>query len=392
MRFARHALCTLVLCAPLAAAECKDEAALERCCTSFSFFLDNDVFLFNQARDEDRNYTMGVSLQWSGRWIRERGLAKPLYWVNALAPFRWITPDYANSPVRFHSLEFGNVAFTPDRLNTRQPIFNDRPYASLLFLDTSVQVVNNEGDAAFTRELSIGMLGLSISERFQRWLHKKVQDSPAEPPFPPEGWDNQISDGGEPTARYVARWQWAPLIKPHRLDFQWIAEGNIGYYTNVGGGAALRIGRIHSPWWQFNAAPISESGFRAMSDPPSATVSATASAPVASESAASRGSSCASSAEGRYELYGWGGSMARVWGYNVLLQGQLRDSVVTVPARNVERLVYEYSVGATAGACLGNRWHRVTVIYARRSPEFDGPLRRYHSWGGIYYSAAIQPR
>lgn len=348
----------------------------EPCHSGFAVYLDNDVLLFDQDDDEDRNYTMGLSFQSSGRWIETRGLAKPLYWLDSLPPFKQLLPSYAavdkQPRVISHAMELGNVAFTPDNLRLARPIPNDRPYASLLFLDTRWQAVEpNEKMSAFTTELSIGVLGLSISEQFQRWLHKKLQDSPTEPPFPPRGWDNQISDGGEPTARYTMRWQRAAIANDH-IDFQWIGEGNLGYHTNVGGGAALRVGWIASDWWQFEAAPIQPG--------------AAAAKPTVTR--ADRGPGCNRRSRD-FELFAWAGSMVRLWGYNVLLQGQFRDSPVTVDASDVERVVYNYSAGTTAGACFGDNWHGLTVAYARRSPEFDGPMRRYHSWGGIYYSIAF---
>jgi hypothetical protein len=364
-----------------AAAPCVDAAdETEPCHSGFAMYLDNDVLLFDQDEDEDRNYTMGLSFQSSGRWIETRGLAKPLYWLDALPPFKHLRPSYAatasEAQVLSHAMELGNVAFTPDELRLARPIPNDRPYASLLFLDTRWQAVEPGMDPrnAFTSELSIGVLGLSISERFQRWLHKQLQDSPNDPPFPPRGWDNQISDGGEPTARYTMRWQHAAIVREH-VDWQWIGEGNLGYHTNVGGGAALRVGWIASPWWRFETTPIAQA-------------EAVPAVANAAPRPAAHGGGC-SNRKGDFELFAWAGSMARLWGYNVLLQGQFRDSTVTVDSSDVERFVYDYSLGTTAGKCFGDHWHSLTVAYARRSPEFDGPMRRYHSWGGIYYSIAF---
>jgi hypothetical protein len=363
-------LIVLLLVAPPAwAAACEDEEGAERCHSGFSAYLENDSLLFNKYKDDDRNYTMGLAFHWSGRWIRDRGLATPLYWIDSLPPIRRITPDFAESGASHHTLKFGNVAFTPNMLNTRRPIRNDRPYASLLFLDTAAQAIDQSEQNAFTTEFSMAMLGLSISERFQRWLHKKQQDAPNEAPFPPEGWDNQISNGGEPTARYTVRWQHSPHVGRH-FDFQWIGETSLGYHTNLGAGAAVRVGEIHSPWWQFTATPIQQGK------------------PLVG---VARRSGCRALGNQRYEFYGWAGSMGRMWGYNVLLQGQFRDSVVTVDTDNIERFVYDYSAGVNAGICLGNNWHRLNISYSRRSPEFDGPQRRYHSWGGLYYSIAVQP-
>lgn len=342
---------------------------VELCHTSFSVLLDNDTLLLNSARNEDRNYTMGLAFHWSGRWVHEKGLTKPLEWMNSLLPSALMEVEAGSTTT--HSLRFGNVAFTPDRLNTPRPLRFDRPYSSLLSFDVSKQWIAPDLQHARTTELSIGYLGLSISKRFQRWLHKKMQDSPDEPPFPPEGWHNQISNGGELTARYTMRWQ-KQLLNPElkeRADFQVIGEGSVGYHTNVAAGAAMRVGKIVSPWWQFSMEPI-----------PAA--QGADEVPVRCH-ALEKGSGS--------ELFGWAGAMGRAWGYNVLLQGQFEHSEVKVPSDRIERFIYDYGAGVTAGRCIRKHWHRLTISYSRRSPEFDGPLRRYHSWGGIYYSIAMQP-
>src|SRR5688572_7280705 len=90
MKFALAASCAL-LAPTCLAAPCQDEDALggqEQCRTGYAVYLDNDVLLFDQGDDEDRNYTMGLSFQSSGRWIETRGLARPLYWTGSLPLLR----------------------------------------------------------------------------------------------------------------------------------------------------------------------------------------------------------------------------------------------------------------------------------------------------------------
>ena len=367
--------CILVSTNAVAAA-CSDESQVqnaEPCFTGRDVFLDNDVLLLNKVRNEDRNYTMGISYQSRGRWIVERGLSRPLEWMNSLPGLSSLRPDLGNQSFTGHAFEVGVAAFTPDRLELFEPIPDDRPYASLLFFDIGDQTVSQNGRHAFSTELSLGVLGLDIAKGFQRWLHHQLQDFPGDTPRTPEGWSNQISDGGEPTFRYTARWQEALACKKFG-DAQWIAETNLGYHTNLGSGVAVRLGKTASPWWGLKAMPISQSGFRS-----SAVV-------------VNRENECLPREIGRFEFYGWGGAMARLWAYNALLQGQFRHSEVTVDSDNLKRLVYDYEFGVTAGVRAGRGWHHLTAAYARRSPEFGGPLRRYHSWSGIYYSYTIPLR
>jgi Uncharacterized protein conserved in bacteria (DUF2219) len=337
--------------------------------TGTSVFLDNDV-LSVRPNNEDRNYTMGIALQLSGSRIVDWGLTRPLSWVNQLPIVRTLQIDKERRLATSHALDIGVSAFTPDDLGAFTPIRNDRPYASLLFADVQEQTLRKDVRVAVTTELSLGLLGLDIGKGFQRWLHQKIQGADGIPVVP-EGWPNQISDGGEPTARYMVRGQYLIRCGTH-FDVQAIGEGNVGYYTNVGAGAAARVGKISSGWWQFSAAPIEQHGLTALS------------AQIKNDDT----DRCAAGTPGRYELYAWAGGTARVWAYNALLQGQFRDSAVTIASADLQRGVFDYSLGVTAGLEIHRRWHRLTLAYARRSPEFNTDLRRYHAWGGLYYSTA----
>jgi hypothetical protein len=336
----------------------------------FNFYLDNDVLLLDPSGNEDRNYTMGMSFQWSGSWLSDSWLSAPLRKVNGWPGFRALRGTMGTPRFTEHSFEFGNVAFTPDRLEIPTPILDDRPYASLLFVDIAEQVVHNDLRRAFTSELSMGILGLRISESVQTWIHEGMQDFPGDTPYTPRGWPHQISDGGEGTARYVARWQGAAVCR-RNIDLQWLSEASLGYHTNLGGGVVARAGRISSPWWRFTAVPISQG---------------VGIVPNASDG----GAPCAHVPEvgASWEAFVWAAGSARLWGYNVFLQGQGRDNPVEVPNSRLERVVGDYSTGAVGGFRWPstNIWLSARYTYTRRSPELDGPERRYHDWGGIYVS------
>lgn len=360
---------TMSMCLPAAA---QDAPSDRKSGSTYSVFLDNDVLLFG-ADNEDRNYTMGLALDASGPWIADSPLSAPRRWADRLLGAQSLHEALRGGDGEVaHGLQLGVTAFTPDRLDIAEPQPDDRPYASLLYFIGRQQSVNPAQTHAFTSELSLGVLGLSIADWFQSWLHEKMQESPGDTPFIPQGWHLQISDGGEPTARYGARWQ--RLIGCHRLaDAQWVGELHAGYYTNAAAGAAVRIGRIRSPWYGFNATPIGE---RHMLN-------------FASSAAADP---CRSGSAGDSEVYVWSGAMARAWVYNVLLRGQFRDAPVTVSSGRLRRLVAEYQVGITATFVTRRTRQSLTYAYARRSPEFGGPQRRYHSWGGLYYSLSFRGR
>ncbi len=360
------AIVALALLAPPALA---DEASAEPASeefAGFSLFFENDILFPEQ--NEDRDYTMGVILQFDGEFVNSRQLNIVHTGLDSLLSVDRLHDRTANGSGSAYSLQVGITAYTPDRIEDPEPIYDDRPYSSLLFGLTRRQTVDEGGNFALTSELSMGVLGLKIAENVQTWIHERMQDFPGDDPQTPRGWDNQISDGGELTARYRLAGQW--LISCTReFDLQAHGEGNIGYYTNAGAGLSARFGKIISPWWNFSAAPIKESSL------------------LSSQPTTNPPGKCPSrDLSSKWELYGWAGADVTYWLYNVLLQGQFRESPVTISSSDLERSIGDYKYGLTGGFVSGDLWWNLTYARTRRTAEFKGPNRRSHSWGGIYLS------
>lgn len=342
--------------------------------SSLSVFLDNDVFIdgplkftpievFNDL-NEDRNYTMGLSLQLSGSWVGGTGLFWPLQQldhftgVDALhtrEAFITRGPDMdANKRDRIikgtnrsHSFTIGQTAFTPDSLNTPDPLDDDRPYASMFIFSSKRSTAGPY--RSHKSELTVGLLGLGITRHVQTWIHTKLRGD-GNKPYDPEGWHHQVSDGFEPTARYAVSGQWL-LAQSNWHDLTGSLESSLGYYTNLGSSLRFRLGRINSYYWAFN-------------DDPNGTFD---------QALRPRD----------WELYAWGSIRSRLWAYDVLLQGGFRDSDVTVATRDIERVVVDGRFG------LNLTVHRVsltTVMVAGRTPEFRGDRSRSHFWGGFYFT------
>lgn len=95
----------------------------------------------------------------------------------------------------------------------------------------------------------IGVLGTNTVRTIQNSLHSLGNRSDA------EGWDNQISDGGELTASYpAARHETLALHQaPGGGDYQvqMGTRGSVGFVTQVGLGIVGRWGRFSTPWWAF---------------------------------------------------------------------------------------------------------------------------------------------
>lgn len=353
--------------------------------TGSAFFLENDWLLHPiKLHQEDRNYTMGVAWQASGARVKDWWISRPFQWVDGwvgrqqiLRHFR--IPD--GQALGFsHTLDVGVSAFTPDDLGIRDPIQDDRPYTSLLFVDVQRRALRLDGELALTTELSMGLYGLSLGKGFQRWVHRKTQGDDGTPVIP-EGWDNQISDGGEPTLRYGVRAQ-RNLTCLKFFDAQVSAQGNVGYYTNVGAGAAVRVGHVVSNWWQFDAKRILQDTV------PMGVINAMG---TGSASRSESTSGCDARPDSRWEAYLWAGGNVTAWGYNGLLQGQFRHSNVQVSHDELERLVLDYTLGANFGVKTSRRWHQLSLAFSKRSPEADFGTRRSHQWGGIYYSTSKLP-
>jgi hypothetical protein len=271
---------------------------------------------------------------------------------------RKILPRWAADAGGVTAIELGSTNFTPEDLADPDPIFTDRPYASLLYLTTQRQSMS---ERRFLRsDLDLGMLGLDVGKAVQRYIHEHrlLTDRPV-----PEGWDHQISEGGEPTLRYGRTIGWLlhsdrdasaqDLVgAPSRhVDLQAVSDFMVGYNTSAVAGLALRVGRLATPWWSFESHPLSNQAV----------------------------------AQGRprhgSEIYFWAGSSVRAVVYNAMLEGQLRKSAVTFSPSEIRHWLWENRAGWTL--TLGDRW-AVTYSLAFRTPEFDGPESRSQAWGGIF--------
>ena len=319
--------------------------------TGWSFNVDNDLLA---RQDRDRDYTGGFSVTLNGSRARDFALSldPALSWINRRVPL----PGFSLAQFmreRRHSMQFGLIAFTPDDITADGPIHDDRPYANLAFLSNTQHALHPNRRVAYQSTFTVGLLGSPLGEWVQRGIHG-ISDGTT-----PRGYDNQISDGGEPTARYaIARHALLRSGGTDRrgYDLKLATEGSVGYLTEASAALGLRWGRIKSPWWS------STSEFADYIAQPAA--------------AQSRYSE---SVEGR-ELYFWAGIKLRARAYNALLQGQFRDSVVTRSSADLNHLLAEASVGLTT-ELAGLR-----VSYAMRfqTPEIkSGTGARGLVWAGV---------
>ena len=316
--------------------------------SGWEFNIDND----GPVEQTDRDYTGGVSVTLSGKRVQEYMVSiDPLRaGIDELLGFSKLyqSSDYMS----FHSQQYGMSLFTPNDIESTVPVYDDRPYASLIFMSSTEFTVLPENNRAYVSILTIGFLGLDMAEDIQRFLHE-VTDSDN-----PNGWQYQVSAGGEPTAMLTYGVQqnlYASNSQQLKLEY----EGNLGFITDVNAGLSWRWGRINSPWWAFNSY---QSKYTRQSMP-----------------------IFSSDGLGRNEFYMWVGARLNLRLYNSLLQGQFRHSEVTVSSDDMQRLVAEYWLGVTKE--FANKYY--LSLFARgHSDEFKGPNARNAAWAGLVFSVA----
>ena len=308
--------------------------------------FDNDALAL--MRTADRNFTAGLTLTLAGTRARD-------YWLSLDHPLGWINTALGMPPserwVRRHSVELGAAGFTPDDLAASAPVSDDHPYACLPFIANSRLDIAPEGNVAYQSTLLLGVLGTDLCEHIQREVHEVTGATR------PRGWDNQISEGGEPTLRYsLTRLQ--PLFSEDvpNTELIWNLEASAGLTTGIGTGLSGRWGRLAKPWWSHTPAQTEY---------------------------VSLSSSGSGHPRGTKEYFVWGGAMLRLRAYNALLQGQFRDSRVTFSRNELRALLGEAWLGATAAATA--RIHLSFVLRAQ-SPELRTGDQSVPVWGSIIVS------
>ena len=325
--------------------------------TGWALYIDNDALISGGKTDQD--YTSGISVTLSGLRATKYFLSID-GWRQTVNDWLRLDKLYNKKPYfNLHSFGFGITLFTPSDLTTAEPIFDDHPYASYIFISNANIVVVPEDDLVYQTMLSIGFLGLDVAGDSQALLHKLLGIDD------PMGWDNQISSGGEPTAKYTFAVQKilnrSQGSKYARHEFKVTGEANVGFLTNASVGFNWRWGRITTPWWSFS---------------PHLSDYINMGVPIVNESEKTH----------EPEFYIWFVGKYQLRFYNALLQGQFRDSVVTFSDDELERTTTELSVGITREFASDIR---ISLFYRQRSAALKLPGARKPKWGGIIISKSF---
>jgi hypothetical protein len=322
----------------------------------YAITLDNDLF---SGAHRDQDYSWGGAVTYASP--RPGPLLAPFHKTRAFLD-RMLVPDESDRhgwASAQQATQMGILAMTPQTLKSPEPLFTDRPFASLVFVTSSEIRVLDGGDRARFSSFTFGMLGLHAAETIHRGVHALVGDER------PLGWEHQISAGGEPTFRYVEAQQW--LLNDRQSyrnglpELKLTVAGSAGFLTEGSVALSARWGRIQSPWWSFGPE---------LGDYTTAPV-----APVGSFSSYNPA-----------EIFMFAGFRLKARAYNALLQGQFRHSDVRVQGDDLAHTQAEAWLG------LASTWSDLRITYALHyaSAEMTSePGRRGLIWAGINFEKSL---
>jgi hypothetical protein len=316
--------------------------------SSWAFAMDND---FLAPGHRDRDYTFGMNLTFSGSNAEDAAISlkAPLGVID-----RWLGIDkLATNPLNNYSVELGLFGFTPDGIESETINETDRPYASLVYFSSSHERIDVDKNVAWNSTLTIGALGLGWVGGLQNEVHKQISANVA------RGWDSEISDGGELTARYVlARQDYLDSFSDS-IELKSTLQASVGYLTETSWGMSFRSGKIISPWASFNPDLISYGEKSTYSNNASTT----------------------------NEHYFWAGFTLKARFYNAFLQGQFRDSDFSYSYSGLRPLIVEGWAGYTYSFKQG---YRISYVLRAQSSEIkQGDGDRSVLWGGLIFAATI---
>ena len=347
----KHPYAFFILCACLIAEASQNllRADPERYDSGWQLNIDNNIF---QRYMKDRDYTGGIALSVSGSRARSG-------WLNIDPVRAWVFDNVdlgskteTETEIKKHSVQYGFIFITPDDITATQPILDDRPFASMFFINNTELIVHASEGRAFRSSLSLGLLGLKLAGEIQRGLHYLTGSDEA------NGWGNQISAGGEPTAMLTLSVQ-HDQFRTNNYQISTHLEGNAGYSTDLNAGINWRWGRLNTPWWSFN--------------------------PSHHEYITSAVTSVRGVAGSKPEFYVFAGANIKYRFYSSLLQGQFRNSVHTLSRDEIEQTLASATAGITRE--FGDNL-RVSLFVRGVSPEIKGPNARNLWWTSLVINRA----
>lgn len=316
--------------------------------SSWAVAFDNDI-LVPGSRDQD--YTYGINLTFTGKQIENQraSVHQSVDWINEHIGLN----DLTNSAIEASKIEYGLYGFTPEDISQSVALQSDRPYFSLAYVSSTREYYQPHRQVSWQTTLTLGILGLEIVGDIQEQVHSSYGGTQ------PKGWDHQISDGGELTARYSISRQSLLAGRDSGLELKSSVQGSLGYITEMSWSLSSRAGKISSPWVSFNP-ELTSYGEKSI---PDARVKVS-------------------------EQYAWAGVSFKLRAYNAFLQGQFKDSEVTYQSNELNHAIVEAWLGYTMS--LSNGYSFTYSIRGHTSELKHGTGNREVIWGGVLISKTIR--
>ena len=318
----------------------------EKALSGWAVSIDNDI-LVPSSRDQD--YTYGSSISVAGKSTRDYFLSldRPLSWLN-----QSIGISAKNRTPTSHGYEVGLYGFTPEDTSGTSRSNDDRPYASIVYWSSSQELATASPNRIWRSTLTVGIMGLDIVGDLQNEVHRITDSDRA------NGWDKQISDGGELTARYSIAKQIRWDLNNPNIELKTSTQASLGYLTEVSWGASLRMGKIASRWQSYNPelTAYGEQSNQSVDD------------------------------QLVVERYFLLGAAIKARSYNAFLQGQFRDNDFDYSASELNHAIFEAWAGYSHSFRQG---YRVSYLLRAHSSEVKrGRGDRNLIWGGLTLSKA----
>lgn len=341
-------------------------AQVDKIINGVSLVLEQDVLIGFTGLNSDRNYTQGFGISLTSSRLSTH--------LDSLFYLRRKPKYYYNLPTK---IAIQLAGFTPDELRDSLPIIGDRPYSTVIFLSLQDFRVDQENYRSRSWSFYGGLLGLpNAAKNIQTAIHKPMNDNNTKPPYNPEGWHNQISNGGEPTAliSYSIKW----LINSASLEQEAIQNNSsrnhgfrsqlthsinldLLYITQFTYGLDYRFGKINLRNWYQNVGwemdPIG----------------------VIGTDIDTNKLNYFYQEHPELELYGFVGIKSGLMLYNASLHGQFNSTEYRLPYKDTGFFTNTGRVGVAVD------WKKlgISIYLAWKSSEIMTKYARIHSWGGF---------
>lgn len=302
-----------------------------------SFAIDEDFFVKRLGLNKDRNYTLGLHFSmFNSNW---NSIFSEVLKINK--------SECTLLPSEF---SFDVVAFTPNIISKEEIQYNDRPYSNVLFLSLKRHGVNKVNTEYYSKTFYVGVLGTGVANYFQTGIHRLMGS------VEPEGWQNQISDGGEPTILYTRKKMNLFSVNSELFQMYHGYTYNLFYITGITYNLGFRFGKYNKKNWLYDM-----SGF------------------IGSTSTKTNRKILGKK---KNEFYFYCNLNTNLNVYNASLHGQFRETNYRLPYSKTGFLTIDTSLGVAFS--LGKT--TLSIYHKLRSPEiWDVNYKYWHNWGGVSF-------